>query len=98
MMYKKPRIAGCNWQHRGVTLTPKGELAYCAVESKAVGSALSQNAEQLYMQNKDYLADIVRTKCDNCMHDYSGIPPADILLQSYKQSAVRKIRNYFTNA
>ncbi|MFM6343810.1 MAG: hypothetical protein ACKPFK_01500, partial [Dolichospermum sp.] len=64
IMYGKPRAAGCDWQHRGVTLSARGKLLYCAVESKTLGSSISENSEYLYFANQDHLAEIVKTKCD----------------------------------
>ncbi|MDJ0747162.1 MAG: polysaccharide pyruvyl transferase family protein [Xenococcaceae cyanobacterium MO_167.B27] len=91
LMYQKPRAAGCDWQHRGVTLSARGELLYCAVESKTLGSAVSEDAEQLYFGNQQHLADIVKNKCDRCAHDYVGLPPTKILLKTYIKRALNKL-------
>lgn len=91
LMYQKPRAAGCDWQHRGVTLSARGELLYCAVESKTLGSAVSEDAEQLYFSNQQHLADIVNSKCDRCAHDYVGLPPTKILLKTYTKKALNKL-------
>lgn len=90
LMYSKSRIAGCDWQHRGATLSARGELLYCAVESKTLGSAITQDSEDLYRENGEHLADIVRTKCDSCTHDYIGLPGTKILLKTYAKSFLRK--------
>lgn len=73
LAYREPRRSGCNWQHRGVTLTSRGELAYCAVESKNLGNAIHACSEDLYFGHRDYLHEIIKTKCDGCSHDYGGI-------------------------
>ncbi|KAA3664226.1 MAG: radical SAM protein [Chloroflexi bacterium] len=91
LIYNNPRIAGCAWQHKGVTLSARGEILYCAVESKTLGSGIDQDANQLYFENKDHLADIVNNKCQSCMHDYVGLPSTRILLNQYAKSAARKI-------
>ncbi|WP_045460507.1 polysaccharide pyruvyl transferase family protein [Vibrio hyugaensis] len=72
---KAPRTAGCDWQHRGCTITAKGELAYCAVKSKPLMKNISiGDAETAYFGNKNHLKDIIDNECANCNHDYVGIP------------------------
>jgi polysaccharide pyruvyl transferase WcaK-like protein/molybdenum cofactor biosynthesis enzyme MoaA len=91
IMYGKPRAAGCDWQHRGVTLSARGELLYCAVESKTLGSSISENSEHLYFANQDHLAEIVKSKCDTCVHDYVGLPPTPTLLNNYLNKGLLKL-------
>jgi polysaccharide pyruvyl transferase WcaK-like protein/MoaA/NifB/PqqE/SkfB family radical SAM enzyme len=91
LMYQKARSAGCTWQHRGVTLSARGELLYCAVESKTLGSAVSEDAERLYFDNSQHLAEIVKTKCDTCAHDYVGLPPTKVLLKQYAKKILGKL-------
>ena len=83
LIYQKARSAGCDWQHRGATLSARGELLYCAVESKTLGSAISEDAERLYFDNSQHLTEIVKNKCDTCAHDYVGLPPTKVLLKNY---------------
>lgn len=90
LMYNKPRAAGCDWQHRGATLTARGELMYCAVESKILGSAIEEDANRLYTENHQHLAEIVNTKCGGCLHDYMGLPPFKILVRSYLKQSLKK--------
>lgn len=75
LAYDAPRTAGCNWQHRGVTLTSRAELAYCAVESRSLGDATRSASSQLYFGNSAYMREIFDTKCSRCSHDYGGISP-----------------------
>lgn len=75
LAYDAPRAAGCNWQHRGVTLTSRAELAYCAVESRALGDATRTPSSILYFDNAPYMREIIETKCSRCSHDYGGISP-----------------------
>lgn len=91
LIYNLPRQAGCDWQHRGATLTARGELLYCAVESNTLGSAIEQDASELYFGNEAHLGEIVRTKCDSCMHDYVGLPPRQALLRSYSARGLKKV-------
>ncbi|QFT62750.1 polysaccharide pyruvyl transferase family protein [Roseivivax sp. THAF30] len=78
MVHDVPRQAGCNWQHRGATITSKGELLYCAVESKVLGDITKNDSEAIYFGNADHLREIQENKCDSCNHDYTGIPPRQV--------------------
>lgn len=70
-----PRTAGCDWRHRGATITAKGELAFCAVESKTLMHNIAEgDANDIYFKNEDHLKDIIANKCDDCHHDYVGMP------------------------
>jgi polysaccharide pyruvyl transferase WcaK-like protein/sulfatase maturation enzyme AslB (radical SAM superfamily) len=91
LIYQMPRQAGCDWQHKGATLSARGELLYCAVESKTLGSAISEDAEKLYFDNHEHLAEIVKNKCDSCTHDYVGMPTTKILLNNYVKSSFKKL-------
>jgi polysaccharide pyruvyl transferase WcaK-like protein/sulfatase maturation enzyme AslB (radical SAM superfamily) len=75
LAYHAPRSSGCNWQHRGATLTSRGELAYCAVESRPLGDATVDASSKLFFGNARYLQEIIDTKCAQCAHDYGGISP-----------------------
>lgn len=73
-----PRKAGCDWQHRGATITAKGELLYCAVQSKVLGKIAEDDSHAIYFGNQSHLDDILATQCDSCHHDYVGIPPKGV--------------------
>ncbi|MBD9411580.1 polysaccharide pyruvyl transferase family protein [Stutzerimonas stutzeri] len=75
VIHNSPRGAGCDWQHRGATITAKGELAYCAIKSKPLMKNISDgDPERAYFSNEDHLKDIRSRECDDCHHDYVGIP------------------------
>lgn len=75
ILYRLPRRAGCDWKHRGATITAKGELAYCAVKSKPLMSSISEgDPESAYFSNVSHLKDIISNECDDCHHDYVGLP------------------------
>ncbi len=75
ILHSAPRRAGCDWKHRGATITAKGELAYCAVKSKSLMPSISEgDPESVYFENEDHLRDIINNECDDCHHDYVGIP------------------------
>lgn len=70
----EPRRAGCDWQHRGATITSKGELLYCAVESDVLGRIQEVDSEDAFFSNETHLKDILANKCASCNHDYVGLP------------------------
>ena len=88
ILHNTPRKAGCDWQHRGATITSKGELLFCAVQSKRLGFIQDGNSEAAYFGNTEHLRDIIATKCANCNHDYMGVLPRD---QQIKRIAYRII-------
>jgi polysaccharide pyruvyl transferase WcaK-like protein len=59
---------------------------YCAVQSKVLGNIVEHNSEQRYFEGEDHLKDIIQNHCDNCNHDYVGIPPRG---QQAKQLAMQ---------
>lgn len=87
-----PRVAGCDWKHRGATITAKGELAYCAVESDILMEDISKgDANAIYFDNKNHLNDIIKNKCDTCHHDYVGMPSP----QQYRKIFIENIEYRF---
>lgn len=86
MVRGEPRKAGCDWQHRGATITSKGELLYCAVQSKVLGQIQDGKSDQHYFGNQAHVNEIMASKCADCHHDYVGIPPKR---QYAKQLAVQ---------
>lgn len=89
VLHGAPRRAGCDWQHRGATITSRGELMYCAVQSDVLGDARGGDAERLYFGNREHLERIVRDKCADCAHDYVGRPGGRQELQLF----VERVRN-----
>ncbi|HID2490493.1 TPA: polysaccharide pyruvyl transferase family protein [Enterobacter cloacae] len=87
-----PRTAGCDWKHRGATITARGELAYCAVESKALMEDISVgDPEKVFFGNEEHLHTIVKNKCDTCHHDYVGIPSP----QEYRKIFIENLDGRF---
>lgn len=75
ILYDKPRAAGCDWQHRGATITASGELAYCAVKSDTLMDNIADgDPMKAYFGNQDHLKHILTNECDTCNHDYVGLP------------------------
>lgn len=74
---KKPkRILGCMWKDEGITLDARGELYYCAVVSKSIGSLRRESSERIFFDDKNitYRQGIIKHSCDSCIHDYGGHP------------------------
>jgi len=70
------RLLGCMWQDEGITIDAKGNVYYCAVVSKKIGSLRNQKGEAIFFDEKNiaYRKSIIENKCQNCIHDYSGKP------------------------
>lgn len=90
LLYGSTRIAGCDWQHRGVTLTSKGELLYCAIQSDVLGSAVTDDSRAIYFNNQSHLNEILESKCSSCAHDYMGLPPRDIFFKLALKKIIQK--------
>ncbi|MEX2411859.1 MAG: polysaccharide pyruvyl transferase family protein, partial [Candidatus Paceibacterota bacterium] len=93
IIYKKTRAAGCDWKNRGVTLTSKGELAYCAVQSRILGDAKDEDSNDLYWENSDHLKDIVNNECATCHHDYEGFSDRKLFVKSFAKEVIQKLPN-----
>jgi polysaccharide pyruvyl transferase WcaK-like protein/MoaA/NifB/PqqE/SkfB family radical SAM enzyme len=91
LIYDAPRVAGCAWKNRGVTLTSRGELAYCAVESPILGSLLEDRADDLYWNKASVLQEINERRCGHCMHDYDGLQSRRILLERTLRKSLRRL-------
>jgi polysaccharide pyruvyl transferase WcaK-like protein/molybdenum cofactor biosynthesis enzyme MoaA len=91
ILHNIPRKAGCDWKHRGVTITSKGELLYCAVQSRSLGCIDIIDSENAYFSNKDYLKRIINNKCDSCLHDYVGLPPPEYFRKIIVNKVYKKI-------
>lgn len=94
IIYKKPRAAGCDWKSRGVTLTSKGELLYCAVQSKILGDAKEEKSNNLYWKNSDHLKEIVQNKCATCHHDYEGFSDRKLFVKNFAKEVIQKLPDY----
>lgn len=80
LAYGAPRTAGCAWRNHGVTVMHDGRLAYCAVESPPLESALEESASEIFERGLPILGQILEDKCAGCLHDYDG--PTSFLAES----------------
>lgn len=92
ILHDDKRKAGCDWQHRGATITSKGELLYCAVQSKPLGLIQKHNSQSIYFENQPHLRDIIQNKCDSCNHDYMGIAPKTEHRRQLLLTTLKKLR------
>ena len=87
------RLLGCMWQDEGITIDAKGNIYYCAVVSKKIGSLRKQKGEAIFFDEKNiaYRKSIIEHKCQNCIHDYSGKPYIGYVLIFLKHYIFEKI-------
>ena len=54
----------------------RGEVYYCAVASKSLGTLREEKGEKIFFDddNINYRKSIIKNTCDGCIHDYSGQP------------------------
>lgn len=52
----------------GVTLTPNGQIGYCATYSDELGDAMSESAETIFRRNVAYRKNEICHQCDTCSH------------------------------
>jgi polysaccharide pyruvyl transferase WcaK-like protein/sulfatase maturation enzyme AslB (radical SAM superfamily) len=90
ILHGAPRTAGCDWQHRGATITSKGELLFCAVQSKRLGFIQEGDSEAAYFGNAKHMEQITGTKCASCNHDYMGVLPRGVQLKRIAHKAIEK--------
>jgi polysaccharide pyruvyl transferase WcaK-like protein/MoaA/NifB/PqqE/SkfB family radical SAM enzyme len=87
LAHGEPRSAGCDWKHRGATVTSKGELLFCAVESKVLCDVRDERSEEAFFAGQAHLSEIVQTKCATCHHDYVGLPDR----KTYARQLVKRV-------
>lgn len=88
LRYDAPRAAGCDWRHRGATLSSSGELMYCAVESPVIVSLDDNDLSARYFAGEPELEAIKRNKCARCRHDYVGLPSRSVQLRFHLETAL----------
>jgi len=65
------RLINCNWAFRDATIDASGNLYYCAVKSKSIGSIYSDKSlEESFFdkQNIKYRINLVNDNCCKCIH------------------------------
>jgi polysaccharide pyruvyl transferase WcaK-like protein/sulfatase maturation enzyme AslB (radical SAM superfamily) len=92
LLFHAPRKAGCDWRHRGATLTSRGELLFCAVESDVVAHLEDSDPGSGYFgaSARAHLRDILQSKCNDCTHDYAGLPERSVQLAQFGRAVLSK--------
>lgn len=87
------RFMGCAWKDEGITLDSRGNLYYCAVASKSIGSLRSENGKDVFFasNNIKYRANLVKEQCDQCIHDYSGKTDISNVIKFLKMLVSKKL-------
>lgn len=87
LAYNSVRALGCDWKENGITMDPYGNIYYCAVESKKIGNLKEDSGEDKFFNknNINYRADIIKNKCNNCIHDYCGTVTFNETINYYKE-------------
>jgi sulfatase maturation enzyme AslB (radical SAM superfamily) len=97
-LQNKPRrrLLGCMWKNSGITLDSRGNIYYCAVESKKIGNLMVDNGIKTFFskENLNYRKGIIDNSCKNCIHDYTGNPELVNILPFIKETFYK---NYFTD-
>lgn len=93
LIFHKNREASCDWQHRGATISSRGELSYCAIASPTLGEITKTSSSSLYFKNIEKLNFIRNNYCDTCKHDYMGLPRGSEVLRNYMLPKVKNIIN-----
>lgn len=65
---EEERIAPCEFKEKGVTITPNGELSFCATFSDEVGSAVESDANIVFKKNLKYRRSMCKGHCKKCSH------------------------------
>ena len=68
-VHEGKRYGYCTYQYNdGVTLTPSGEVCYCATHSEIIGNALEKSSYNLFADNDDYHRELCNKHCSTCSH------------------------------
>jgi MoaA/NifB/PqqE/SkfB family radical SAM enzyme len=68
LRYQK-RFSDCPCMYNEwITVTPDGNIGFCATHSKGLGSGIEESPYDIVNRNKKYLKQIKRTYCGSCSH------------------------------
>lgn len=85
------RYASCPCMYNEwITLTPNGQMGFCATHSKELGSGLKHSAYEIIQGNLSHLDEIKRDYCQGCSH-YAGLLNAE----GYKILREEMRKNYY---
>jgi MoaA/NifB/PqqE/SkfB family radical SAM enzyme/polysaccharide pyruvyl transferase WcaK-like protein len=76
LMENAPRSISCLYQTVAVMLDCRGQLAYCAPHSPALGNCLETPAQEIYRGHLEIRRAILARDCPHCIHDYQAASAA----------------------
>lgn len=87
------RLGSCDHKFRAVTLTPNGQVSYCATFSKEIGDAKSSGATNIYFdpQNLCYRKNLHQEHCNTCTHYQASIATNSFSLYGKELMRLSKI-------
>lgn len=65
---KHIRYGECQYLHNAITITPEGDVCYCATWSDVLGNIKENDLEELYFNNRSYNEQIKENYCKHCSH------------------------------
>lgn len=89
------RISSCSHKTKAVTLTPNGQLSYCATHSDEIGNALEQSAVEIFYsdENLKYRRSMHNEYCESCTHYSASLNQKEYLLL-YTKEQLRPMKIY----
>lgn len=68
------RVGPCTYSNgKGVTLTPDGNLCYCATHSELIGNVMMNSPYSLFQKNTKYRVQMCKEYCHGCSHYLYGL-------------------------
>lgn len=94
---RRVRYADCPHQYnKWITLTPNGQVSFCATHSKELGNCLDQSAYTIVKNNISYLQALCNEKCETCSHYIQSLNEAglkemhkDIIKNNYLRRRIK---------
>lgn len=92
MVSKGERLYSCGSKRNVVTLTPDGNLSYCATHSDIIGSALTDSSEKVFFNEKNlaYRKKMQAEYCKSCSH-YSDRMERKNYFPKYVKERMREV-------
>lgn len=73
-LHEGKRYGYCPYEYKeGVTLTPSGEVCYCATHSEIMGNALKESSYNIFVDNENYHRDLCNKHCSTCSHYFYSL-------------------------
>lgn len=92
MMDGAERSVPCLYRKAGLFVDHHGDLYVCTVASKRLGSALHEDAEELYFGSAAYREEMACGPCRGCSHDVSLYTPLLHQVTDRVRAAVTKVK------